>query len=72
MQKIAEDMQKDLEKIKEEARTQGEEKEAEMIAKAKAENNEESWRMYGEWRGRSRREVRRQKDWKRTSKTSRS
>ena len=51
MKKIAEDMQKDLEKIKEEARTQGEEKEAEMIAKAKAENNEESWRMYGEWRG---------------------
>ena len=51
MKKIAENLEKDLEKTQEEARTQGEEKDAEMIAKARAENNEGSWRMYGGWRG---------------------
>ena len=50
--KIAEDIKKDLEEMREKARTQGgEEKEAEMVAKARAKNNEGSWRRYGEWRG---------------------
>ena len=68
------EMEKDLEKMREKTMTQGnEEKEAEMVAKARAENNEKSWRRYGEWKGgMPKRDVRRQKDWRRSSKTSRS
>ena len=49
IRKMAAEMEVEIEKIKDAIR-QGEEKEAEMIAKAREENNELSWRTYGEWR----------------------
>ena len=51
---VAMEMQMDLEKMKKTVKTE-EGQEEEKIGKARAENNEERWSRFGEWRGCSRR-----------------
>ena len=48
--KMVTEMNKELEEIKEEVRME-EGRAEEMLKKARAENNEESWSRYGEWQG---------------------
>ena len=48
--KVVEDMKVEIEKIKEEVKRE-EGREEENVSKARAENNQEAWSRYGEWKG---------------------
>ena len=53
IKKVAMEMQMELEKMKEAVKTE-EGQEEDKIGKARAENNQENWSRFGEWRGCSR------------------